>query len=54
MNIDEIIKEIHTTYPETCSMLEYLTDEEYKLFCKKQFDYGISNITVGRFIGYYF
>ena len=48
MNIDEIIKEIHTTYPETCSMLEYLTDEEYKLFCKKQFDYGISNITVGQ------
>ena len=44
MNIDEIIKEIHTTYPETCSMLEYLTDEEYKLFCKNL--YLISRIYI--------
>ena len=42
-----IIKEIETTYPETCNEFKRLQKEQYETFCKKQYDYGQHNITLG-------
>lgn len=38
--------ELH--YPETIKELRRLQEEEFILFCKKQFDYGPGNISVGQ------
>lgn len=35
-------------YPETLKELRRLQEEEFLLFCKKQFDYGPGNISVGQ------
>lgn len=35
------------TYPETCKTLKELQAEDYTLFCKKQYDYGPGNISIG-------
>jgi hypothetical protein len=35
-------------YPETMQELRRLQKEEYRLFCKKQFDYGPGNISCGQ------
>lgn len=50
----EIIKGIATTvstvemlYPETCLAFKLQQEEQYKLFCSKQCDYGPSNISLG-------
>ena len=42
-----VIKEIEKTYPETCSEFKRLQKEQYDTFCKKQYDYGQHNITLG-------
>ena len=42
-----IIKEIEKTYPETCNEFKRLQVEQYETFCKKQYDYGQHNITLG-------
>jgi len=42
-----IVKEIETTYPETCKEFKRLQQEQYDTFCKKQYDYGSGNITLG-------
>ena len=42
-----IVKEIETTYPETCAEFKRLQKEQYETFCKKQHDYGQHNITLG-------
>ena len=42
-----VIKEIEKTYPETCSEFKRLQKEQYETFCKKQYDYGQHNITLG-------
>ena len=42
-----IIKEIETTYPETCKEFKRIQIEQYQTFCKKQYDYGQHNITLG-------
>ena len=42
-----IIKEIETMYPETCKEFKRLQTEQYDTFCKKQYDYGQHNITLG-------
>ena len=34
-------------YPETCAEFKRIQDEQYKLFCKKQMNYGPGNISVG-------
>ena len=45
----ETIKaEVEQDYPETCNMLKGLLEEEYKLFIRKQYDYGPGNISVGQ------
>ena len=42
-----IVKEIESTYPETCKEFKRLQREQYETFCKKQYDYGQHNITLG-------
>ena len=34
-------------YPETCWEFKRIMNEQYELFCKKQMNYGPSNISVG-------
>ena len=38
---------IEKTYPETAKEFKKLQKEQYELFCKKQMDYGPSNIAMG-------
>ena len=38
---------IEKTYPETAKEFKRLQKEQYELFCKKQMDYGPSNIAMG-------
>ena len=40
-------KFIEDTYPETAKEFQRLQKEQYHLFCKKQMDYGPSNISMG-------
>ena len=42
---------IEKTYPETTKEFQRLQFEQYLLFCKKQMDYGPSNISMGTGIG---
>ena len=44
---DEAIEYIEKTYPETAKEFQQLQYEQYALFCKKQMDYGPSNIAMG-------
>ena len=46
---DEVdaIKYIEKTYPETAKEFQRLQFEQWNLFCKKQMDYGPSNIAMG-------
>ena len=41
------IKYIEQHYPETAKEFKRLQNEQYELFCKKQMDYGPSNIAMG-------
>lgn len=34
-------------YPNTCAEFKRIQNEQYELFCKKQMNYGPSNISVG-------
>ena len=43
----DAITYIETTYPETAKEFQRLQFEQYELFCKKQMDYGPSNIAMG-------
>ena len=38
---------IEVTYPETAKEFQRLQKEQYELFCRKQMDYGPSNISMG-------
>ena len=42
-----VIKEIEKSYPETCNEFKRIQKEQYDTFCKKQYDYGQHNITLG-------
>ena len=44
---DDAIAFIEKTYPETAKEFQKLQFEQYELFCKKQMDYGPSNIAMG-------
>ena len=44
---NDAIKYIEATYPETAKEFQRLQFEQYALFCKKQMDYGPSNISMG-------
>ena len=41
------IEYIEKTYPETAKEFQRLQFEQYELFCRKQMDYGPSNISMG-------
>ena len=45
---DEVaVQFIEQQYPETADEFKRIQKEQYELFCKKQMDYGPSNISVG-------
>lgn len=47
MTPKDIIKVVESTYPDTCEEFRKIQEEQYELFCKKQFDYGPHNISMG-------
>ena len=47
-NHDYSVEYCEHHYPETMQELRRLQKEEFRLFCKKQFDYGPGNISVGQ------
>lgn len=51
MSIEEIIKTIEAQYPQTCAEFKKIQQEHYATFCKKQFDYGPGNISLGSSLG---
>lgn len=44
---NDVIDYMEETYPEMTSEFKAIQREQYELFCKKQFDYGPSNVAVG-------
>jgi folate-dependent phosphoribosylglycinamide formyltransferase PurN len=48
MDHDYSVEYCEHHYPETMQELRRLQKEEFRLFCKKQFDYGPGNISVGQ------
>jgi len=46
-SLPNIIKEIESTFPDTCKEFKKIQKEQYETFCKKQYDYGQHNITLG-------
>ena len=48
---DKAIEYIEKTYPETAKEFQRLQYEQWELFCKKQMDYGPSNISMGTGVG---
>lgn len=47
LETDEIIKKLTEMYPETITGFKEYMLEEFITFCKKQYDYGPGNISVG-------
>ena len=46
-NTTDIIAIIEKQYPDTCKEFQDIQKEHYETFCKKQFDYGPGNISLG-------
>ena len=49
--MSNIVKEIESSYPETCKEFKRIQKEQYETFCRKQYDYGQHNITLGMDMG---
>ena len=47
MQEEEAVAYCEKEYPETCNEFKNIMAEQYVLFCKKQKNYGPSNISVG-------
>ena len=45
------IEFIEKHYPQTAREFKEIQDEQYETFCKKQMDYGPSNISMGTGVG---
>ena len=45
------IEFIEKHYPETAKEFKMIQEEQYETFCKKQMDYGPSNISMGTGVG---
>ena len=43
----DVVGYMENTYPEMTQEFKNIQREQYELFCRKQFDYGPSNIAVG-------
>ena len=46
-NIENVVTEVETNYPETTKMFKEVMQEQYELFCLKQSNYGPDNISLG-------
>ena len=44
---DDVISYMEKTYPKMTSEFKKIQQEQYELFCRKQYDYGPQNIAVG-------
>ena len=49
--MSDAIKYIEKHYPETAKAFQEIQFEQYETFCKKQMDYGPSNISMGTGVG---
>ena len=47
----DVLNYIENKYPEMSKRFKEILDEEYRLFCRKQHDYGSDNITLGEDLG---
>jgi hypothetical protein len=47
VNKEDAIKYVEKNFPETCKEFQRIQVELYETFCKKQFDYGPGNISLG-------
>ena len=47
----DAIKFIEKEYPETAKEFKKIQEEQYEVFCRKQMDYGPSNISMGTGVG---
>ena len=47
MNPEDFIKSVEQSYPDTCEEFKIIQLEQYETFCRKQFDYGPHNISLG-------
>jgi len=47
MNKEDAIKYVEKNFPDTCREFQKIQTELYETFCKKQFDYGPGNISLG-------
>lgn len=45
--MNDVVKEMEERYPEMTAEFKRIMDEQYKLFCAKQKNYGPGNISVG-------
>jgi len=43
----DVVGYMEKTYPEMTSEFKKIQRDQYELFCRKQFDYGPSNVAVG-------
>ena len=43
----QVVKAIESGYPVMMERFSNITKEQYDLFCRKQYDYGCGNITLG-------
>ena len=48
---DDAVSFIEEHYPETAKEFKKIQEEQYETFCKKQMDYGPSNISMGTGVG---
>ena len=44
---NNVVEYMEQTYPEMTSEFKKIQQEQYELFCRKQYDYGPQNIAVG-------
>ena len=47
MSYEDTIEQLETDYPTMTSEFRRIQKEQYELFCRKQYDYGPGNISVG-------
>jgi len=47
VDTQDVVRYMERTYPEMTSEFKKIQRDQYELFCKKQYDYGPSNIAVG-------
>ena len=48
MTQESVIDKMEKMYPQTTAEFKAMTDEMYKVFCAKMYDYGANNIALGR------